>query len=269
MKKIIIKRFLTKLNLLPLIEQVNFYRQMFKNRKENKQFKLENPDVKLPPDFYMYETFQLNYKKFYTNGLPTAQWIYDHVNEFKTLEQANILDWGCGNSRILRHLPTVAGDTNKYFGCDYNTKYIKWCQDNLEGIDFKLNQLTPPLPYDHEKFDLIYGISIFTHLSLEQHHSWFKELQSVLKPNGILFLTTHGNAHKFKLTTKEQKEYEAGNLVVHDFKKEGNRLFSAYQPESFMKNITQEYGLKLLKHIPGKTENNQKPQQDIWLFQKS
>ncbi|WP_299679758.1 class I SAM-dependent methyltransferase [uncultured Tenacibaculum sp.] len=267
MKKIVIKRFLTRLNLLPLVEQINFYRQKFKNREDNRTFLLENPDVKLPPDFYIYETFQLNYKKFYTNGLPTAQWIYDHVNEFKSLKNVSILDWGCGTSRILRHLPTVAGTTNSYFGCDYNPKYVKWCQNNLNGIDFKLNNITPPLPYDREKFDLVYGISIFTHLSLAQHHLWFEELYNVLKTDGILFLTTHGNIHQFKLTAKELEKFNNGNLIVHDFKKEGNRLFSAYQPESFMLEIAKQYDLKILKHVPGKIENG-KPQQDVWLFQK-
>lgn len=267
MKKIIIKRFLTKLNLLPIVEQVNFHRQKFKNRKVNKQFRIENPDVKLPPDFYIYETFQLHYEKFYTNGIPTAQWLYDHVSEFKTLKNTVILDWGCGTSRVLRHLPGIAGDSNQYHGCDYNPKYVKWCQDNIKGIRYTQNQITPPLSYESGKFDFVYGISIFTHLSLEQHYRWFEELYRVLKPNGILFLTTHGNAYQIKLTDKELQNYKKGELIVHDFKKEGNRLFSAYQPESFMLEITKKYGLKVLKHIPGTIENG-RPQQDVWLFQK-
>ena len=69
--------------------------------------------------------------------------------------------------------------------------------------------------------DIIYGISIFTHLSEKMHFSWTKELTRVLKNDGILFLTTHGDAHKFKLLPKEQVIYENGNLVVHGYKKEG------------------------------------------------
>ncbi|AUC15317.1 hypothetical protein BTO06_09260 [Tenacibaculum sp. SZ-18] len=125
MKKIVVKRFLAHFNLLPLVEQLNFYRQKFKNKESNKAFKKNNPDVKLPPDFYIYETFQLNYEKFYTNGIPTAEWLVDHVSEFKKLENSRILDWGCGTGRILRHLPIIAGNTNEYFGCDYNPKYVK------------------------------------------------------------------------------------------------------------------------------------------------
>ncbi|WP_075342863.1 class I SAM-dependent methyltransferase [Tenacibaculum agarivorans] len=267
MKKIVIKRFLAKLNLLPLIEQLNFYRLKFKNRHINNQFVRENPNIKLPPDFYIYETFQLNYKKYYTNGLPTAMWLIELVSEFKLLENSAILDWGCGTGRILRHLPKIAGNTNYYFGCDYNPKYVKWCQENLKNIDFQLNQVTPPLPYEDQKFDFVYGISIFTHLSLEQHQKWFEELYRILKPNGILFLTTHGDAHKFKLTEKEQLAYTSGDLIIHDFKKEGNRLFAAYQPPSFMHQIASKNKLKILKHIPGEIKNDT-PQQDVWIFMK-
>ena len=70
MKKITLKKILSKFNLLPVIEQINFQRQKWKNRKSNQNFKKNNPTVKLPPDFYLYETFNMNYDKFYTNGKP-------------------------------------------------------------------------------------------------------------------------------------------------------------------------------------------------------
>ena len=267
MKKIVIKRFLARIKVLTLVEQINFYLQKFKNRKSNTAFKKKNPDVKLPPDFYMYETFQLNYEKFYTNGIPTAKWLCDHISEFKTLQNISILDWGCGTGRVLRHLPKIAGNSNQYFGCDYNAKYVKWSSENLENIDFKLNKVVPPLNYENKKFDVVYGISIFTHLSLEQHYKWFEELYRVLKPDGILFITTHGNVHSFKLIEKELVKYNLGELIVHDFKKEGNRLFSSYQPSSFMTNIAKQTNFQVLKHIPGEMTNG-KPQQDIWIFKK-
>lgn len=267
MKKIVIKRFLTKLNLLPFVELINFWRQKLIHRKENKKFKLEYPNVQLPPDFYIYETFQLNYHKFYTNGIPTATWLYDLVNKFKKIENVSILDWGCGTGRVLRHLPSIAGNSNHYFGCDYNPKYVDWCAKHLKGINFQLNQVTPPLAYKNEQFDLIYGISIFTHLSKEQHYKWFSELYRVLKPEGILFITTHGKIHSFKLTEKELELFNSGELVVHNFKKEGNRLYATYQPETFMKQIATSNKFEVLHHIPGILTNN-RPQQDVWILKK-
>ena len=64
MKKIILKKIFSKLHLLPIIEQVKFYREKLKNRKINLAFRKKNPEVKLPPDFYLYENINLNYDKF-------------------------------------------------------------------------------------------------------------------------------------------------------------------------------------------------------------
>jgi len=248
LKKIVLKKILSRLNLLSLIELVNFYREKQKNKKSNQEFLKNNPNVKLPPDFYLYETFTLNYEKFYSNGKPTAEWIINHISEFKKIENASILDWGCGTGRIVRHLPTILDKANSFYGTDYNQKYVKWCADNLEEISFKRNNLKPPLNFEEDTFDIIYGISIFTHLSEELHFSWMKELKRVLKKDGIIFLTTHGNAHKFKLLPKEQELYDAGNLIEHKYKKEGNRLFASYQSPDFFKKLCETSNLKVLKH---------------------
>jgi SAM-dependent methyltransferase len=160
-KKIALKRILSNLNLLTLIEQVNFYHQKWQNRKSNLLFLENNPKVKLPPDFYLYETFNLNYDKFYTNGKPTAKWLIDHIKEFKDLKNISILDWGCGTGRILRHLPSILDVSNSFYGTDYNKKYVKWCSENLEGIQFKNNNLNPPLNFKNDEMDVVYGISIF------------------------------------------------------------------------------------------------------------
>lgn len=266
MKKIFIKKIINKLQLLPLIEQLSFISQKIKNRKSNKLFTKENPNVKLPPDFYMYETFTLNYEKFYTNGKPTAQWVLDYIREFIELEKRSILDWGCGTGRIVRHLPSLLNDSNTFYGTDYNDKYIKWCRENLEGIHFKNNQLNPSLDFKDSSLDVIYGISIFTHLSENLHYSWMKELTRVLKDKGIIFLTTHGEVHKFKLLDNEQKKYDLGELIVHSYKKEGNRLFASYQSPLFFEKLCTENNLTVLKHVPG-TFQNGKAQQDIWVLQ--
>ena len=265
MKKIVLKKIISKLGLLPIIEQINFYREKRKHKKSNDLFKKENPNVKLPPDFYLYETFNMNYKSFYTNGVPTAKWLINFISEFKELKNLSILDWGCGTGRIIRHLPTLLDKTNSFYGTDYNNKYVKWCSENLERISFKLNDLKPPLDFKPNSLDVIYGISIFTHLSEELHYSWMKELTRVLKPNGMLILTTHGEVHKFKLLPNEQELYNNGNLVVHAYKKEGNRLFASYQSPEFFKSICKKNNLEVLKHIAGEIKNK-KPKQDIWVL---
>jgi ubiquinone/menaquinone biosynthesis C-methylase UbiE len=262
-----IKKVIFQLGLAPLFERLNFLKERLKNRKINVHFRKENPNVVLPPDFYMYETFTLNYQKYFEGGKNTAQWLADHFKAFITLENISVLDWGCGPGRTIRHLPEIMGDTNQYYGSDYNQNYVQWCSDHIQDVTFKKNNVVPPLDFEKDALDVIYGISIFTHLSEKNHHLWMDEFHRVLKKNGIVFLTTHGEITKQKLSPEDQKKFDSSALVVQGFKKEGNRLFAAYQPYAFFKSLCEKHGFNILKHIPGEVVNN-KPLQDVWILQK-
>lgn len=113
--------------------------------------------------------------------------------------------------------------------------------------------------------DIIYGISIFTHLSEEMHFVWFKELIRVLKKGGILFLTLHGDAFTNKLTTTEKREYNKGNLVIKGSSKDGHRTFAAFQPPSFVKKLVGNN--QIVEHVKGNIIDG-KTEQDIWIIKK-
>ena len=260
-----IKRIITALGLLSFAEQLNFKFQ--KNREKNKLFKKQNPGIVLPPDFYMYETFCLDYHKYYFEGIDAAKWIINQVDNEIDFHNKNILDWGCGPGRLIRHLPEILDKSNSVYGTDYNSKYVTWCQENLVDVKVEKNELMPPLLFDSEFFDFIYGISIFTHLSSEMHEKWMEELSRVLKPGGLLFLTLHGDGFKNKFNEKELEIYEAGNIVVQNFKVEGNRLYAAYQPPVFFKKLCNSYGFEIKQHQIGGVIKG-KSQQDIWLLKK-
>ncbi len=266
--KVLIKKAISKLSLLNLFEKINFYRIKFKNKKKNTIFLKKYPTIKMPNDYFMYETFNLDYHKVYFGGKETANWIINHFQKYMDFSHKNILDWGCGSGRVLRHLPNIINKTNKVFGTDYNKEYTNWCKQHIENVTIKENLLSPPLQFEENFFDAIYGISIFTHLSEKMHQLWFKELHRVTKKSGIIILTTHGKCFRNKLTKKEQKKFDAGLLIEHTFKKEGNRLYASYQPPTFFKQLCKTYGFDVLEHIAGSIKNH-KPQQDVWILQKN
>ena len=262
----ILSTIVRKVGLIKFADKIRYYILLIITFKLRQEFKRINPDVVLPPPYFLYETFNLNYFSFYDKSIHTAKWLINYLEIYKKLENVNILDWGCGPGRVIRHLPSYIQNPCKYYGTDYNKKYIKWCSRNLTNINFSLNKLQPPLEYQSNFFDVIYGISIFTHLSEEMHYAWFKDLMRVLKLGGILFLTLHGDAFIEKLTDSEKQLFQNGKLVIKGKTKEGHRTFGAFQPESFVKELIGKN--TVLEHVKGKVIAG-KPQQDVWIIQKT
>jgi ubiquinone/menaquinone biosynthesis C-methylase UbiE len=265
MNKSNITTFLRKLRLMHLADRLNFHYQKFRNRATNKMFKEKNPDVILPPDYMIYESFQMHYDDYYNDSLDTAKWLLGYFEKHIQLKNVNILEWGCGPARIIRHLPKLLDSSCEIFGSDYNHQTIDWCKKNIPGIQFSKNNLQPPLEFQNNFFDIIYATSVFTHLSEEMHYAWLEELKRICKKNGIIFLTTHGDNCKPKLTDEELKLFEAGKLVVRGNVKEGHRTFAAYQPPEFMRKLFSD--VEILEHVTREPEGNYIPQ-DVWIVRK-
>jgi SAM-dependent methyltransferase len=261
-----ISQLLRRTGLLYSSDKIRFYLELFKNRKINRKFRADNPTIALPPDYLIYESFQINYHKYYTESINAAKWLHDHFANYLNLERKKILDWGCGPGRIIRHLPQIINNDCEYFGTDYNSESIEWCSKNLPGINFQKNSLTPHLPYPNEHFDIIYGISIFTHLSEQMHHDWYFELCRVLKPGGIMLMTTQGDNFKIKLTPYELIKYNSGVIVIRGNVKEGHRTFSAFQPKQFMRKLFSN--VEILDHIETIPEKGRWLPQDVWIVKK-
>ncbi len=238
------------------------------NRSKNAQFLEENPGVVLPPDYLMYESFQLDYRKYFKGGSEDAMEMAYLIKSNVTHTPYSVLDWGCGPARIIRHLPAILGEANSYFGTDYNPETISWCSEHIKGVSFSKNELSPPLNYAKNHFNFIYGISIFTHLSKANHSLWAQELFRVLKEEGVLYFTTHGDAFLEKLIEQEREKYARNELVERANVVEGHRVYAAFQPPQFINNVLEEAGFIVISHLPGKRVNESYISQDQWVVKK-
>ena len=257
---------LRALNLLHFADRINFMRQQLLNLPSNRAFRKNFPDISLPPDYLMYESFSLNYEQYYVASRNASEAIADTIKKhLKVKDNLSVLDWGCGPGRIIRHMSDFFPNASLY-GTDPNNKSINWCQENLNGT-YNTNSLEPPLRYDDNAFDVIYGISIFTHLSEEMHHAWMAELLRVLKPGGIMYQTTHGDATKIRLNSDEVRHFDDGNIVVRGKVVEGHRIYTAYQPARYMNNLINSHGGVVFEHI-SPVEKKRIPPKDIWLITK-
>ena len=259
---------LRKTGLLYAADMGRFIFQKINNYNRNQQFKKQDPSFALPPDYFLYETFTLDYQEYMHQGKCNAEELIDLMRPLTDLSipGKRILDWGCGPARVVRHLPWLFSHNHFIYGTDYNHEYINWCSKHLNGISFTANNLYPPLAFDDNYFDIIYSISILTHLSEKNHTEWINEIKRVLKPGGIFIVSTQGSAYKDKMLKNEITEFEKGNLVTRNYLKEGHRIFSAFQPEAFMKNVFKDF--EIIDCQKGEEGRSIHGKQDTWIVRK-
>jgi SAM-dependent methyltransferase len=174
-----------------------------------------------------------------------------------------ILDFGCGVGRVMRHWNRLQGP--RLYGTDYNPELIGWCKQNLLFASFLVNPLVGILEYENEKFDLIYALSVFTHLTEDQQIGWIEELSRVLRPGGYLLITTHGSWYCKDLLPEDQARFRQGELVVHGTEHAGENTCAAFHPESYVRSKLAR-GMTVVDFIPEGALGN--PRQDAYLLRK-
>jgi len=103
----------------------------------------------------------------------------------------SILDFGCGSGRVLPHVAARAPQA-RCAGTDVDPDAIAWARAHHPGLSFARSSYEPPLPFEASAFDLVYSISVFSHLDEPHQDAWLAELARLLAPGGIALLSVHG-----------------------------------------------------------------------------
>jgi SAM-dependent methyltransferase len=122
----------------------------------------------------------------------------------------SVLDWGVGCGRLARHFP--APHAMSLTGCDIDHDNVEWCRANLAG-HFVPSTIAPPLPFSDDTFDLVYGVSVFTHLREALQDAWLAELRRVTKAGGIVLATVHGET-AVEFCRRPPDEYAKLNAAI-------------------------------------------------------
>lgn len=263
-----ISRLARNMRLLTLIDAILYQVDRAKNCKANLLFAQQHSDFPLPPARLSFEAFgHTNVETYYLSGLTHARVIGDFIKKYVSRPEPSICEWGCGPGRIVRHLPKeLAEQRATIWGTDFNSESVAWCRRHIPGVRFETNDLHPPLPFTDNRFDFIYALSVLTHLDEGGWHEWMRELERVIRPDGIVFFTTHGRNYTNKLLSHEQAAFYAGTPVFRSKAPLGKKIFAAYHPSTFVKaNLPSRF--RLLLH----QENTAgfALSQDIWVVRKS
>ncbi len=155
---------------------------------------------------------------------------------------SKVLDFGAGVGRVALRLshecefPTHA--------CDINPAAMDYLGSQLTNVECKTTPYEPPLPYPDETFDVVYSISIWTHLPEEMGERWLKEIRRILKPRGLALISTSG----VKVISRRRERGDLGweNYTVEDLERAGV-LYLEYKNLDISKQthpgVTASYGL--------------------------
>jgi SAM-dependent methyltransferase len=152
-------------------------------------------DFPVPPNSGMRKTSSSNVKHYYVSGihcaLPIATAALSEGIPLHT--NVSVLDFGCGVGRQLLHLTRNFPEAS-YYACDVDESAVAYIEKAFPRVDAHVNSFFPPLKYADATFDLVYSVSIFSHLGIEDIPTWLEELGRVTKPGGICCLTIEGKS---------------------------------------------------------------------------
>ena len=136
------------------------------------------------------------------------------VAEDWSFEGKRVLDFGCGAGRTLRQFTSEATSDAEFWGVDIDAASIAWLSRTLSP-PFNLMMCTedPPLGLDAGSFDLIWALSVFTHLT-DNSLPWLLELHRLLRPGGMLVATYMGRYNGEVFTHEPWDEDRIGMNVL-------------------------------------------------------
>lgn len=125
---------------------------------------------------------------------------------FKREKVKKILDLGCGKGRNLIFL---AKKGFKMYGIDYSKVGLKILKENLKKeklkANLKLGNIFKKLPYRKNFFDALISIRVIHHQKIEKIRKLIKEIERILKPGGLIFVTCLGREKIPKERKKDLK----------------------------------------------------------------
>jgi ubiquinone/menaquinone biosynthesis C-methylase UbiE len=265
--KSILKEFFYRIGLSKQLDKLLFNAAVMKHKTANEVYKKANPAIAFPPDYYLYETYQLNYQLYIEDGNLSAKEIIEWTAKYVANKPVNILEWGCGVSRTCRHLKKYIDPNSKVFACDINEIMINWNQQNIKDVDFATISYHPPTSYDSSMFDIVFAISVFTHIDIIQQENWINEIHRILNTNAVFLFTTHGTQYFDKLISSEKEILNKTGAFTKQYFKKGHRLMSTYNLAASFKTTLEKY-FEVVEFYEGKKYINKIGGQDLWIVRK-
>jgi 2-polyprenyl-3-methyl-5-hydroxy-6-metoxy-1,4-benzoquinol methylase len=223
---------------------------------------------RLPAESVQLQFTGLSLRQTFIQGLTylkLCKKIADRQNRsFERQGSSSVVDFGSGWGRITQLL-SLYFDPNRILGCDVMDTAIDEAKRNGVRAEFISTEPWPPTRMQNETVDYIFSYSVFSHLSEDNARAWIREFHRILRPGGLVFITTRhreffdyletlrektdipsfaNGAHKaFKDIESAKKNYDQGFFCFDPLGGGGKGLTPVYGeafiPESY---VHEKYG---------------------------
>jgi SAM-dependent methyltransferase len=164
----------------------------------------------------------------------------------------SVLDFGCGAGRVLPHIVRLLPGAH-CVGCDVDRAAVEWAANHRPAGDWIVSSFEPPLPFAPERFDLVYSVSVFSHLGRGLQERWLRELRRVLAPGGVALLSVHGpSAFEGFRTGQVGTSWCSADVFARESLRARDFVFTPYVRSlwtaSELPGVGSEYGLAFHGH---------------------
>lgn len=196
-----------------------------------------------------------NYNKIAKFFSDTRNRGWEELEYFKSLikKGQNIMDWGCGNGRLL----LMIGDIKvNYYGLDQSVELLKHAKKNFseqvksgKAKFFLTAKKQKRFPRDF--FDLVFMVASFHHLpDKESRLDLLKRVHKQMKKNGRLIITVWNLESKWAKAKKDWEKIGDNDYLIPWKDSKGKIIVKRYyhhfsKPE--LRNLLIEAGFKIEK----------------------
>jgi len=156
----------------------------------------EKTTFEISPNDTMYEGSLEHYSAVGQSALHCVKTALVATN---TSNVRSILDFGCGFGRVLRVLKSEF-PAAQLTACDISREAIEFCAKTFGATPVLSGENAAEVQFK-DKFDLVWGGTVFTQFDAPQFLTFLHLLHSFVSKDGLLVFTTHGRFVAQRLRT--------------------------------------------------------------------
>lgn len=195
--------------------------------------------IALPPPGNMMDNGPRGREVFVRQGTRMSSAIENCIAVYgnnKPITDLNILDFGCGVGRVT--LPFYHRHQQPKTVCDVDAQAINYIQSVRPEIDAVKIEYDPPTNFPSQHFDIVFAISVWTHLPPGMQISWLDEVFRITRPGGLALISTSSFE---ALNRRRLRLADWINVSDHDLNREG----MIFKPTPAPRGVTGVYGYTL------------------------